>query len=792
MTEFSKPLVLITRAKDDAGDLATGLRALGFSSLSLPMLEIVESGQALPALEGFSGLVFTSRQGVHHFSKLSPERKLAVFAVGDATAEEAKTAGFLQVISAAGDGADLARLISGKIVPGNKLLHPGGEERALDLSEKIAGIAITAVNLYRAKPSTEFPEEIRREFESGRIGYVLFFSPATARNFVTLISGAGLEKLMRGVVAVCLSRMVAEAAGLLPWGRLLVAKKPDKKSLLEMLMTDSEQNVQRKEFPAEPVINAFGGIRPLATRLGLTASTVQGWKIRGLIPATRLYDVVRAANEDGVEIKGIQDMLRSLGKEGQPFDEKRETDERRKREDRRKQNVPVVNDRRVADNRRSGLDRRHEEYLAHQKAQQKKIQQARMAFFDHTTVTVAFVFIAVLFAGGLLLAPEFYKLKQKAGHVDQLETKIAAMNQRLEKIKEDQSNFSGNLNTQIEALAKGTDSMMENIAKLTAGDNGNWQARLIDLEGRVSNLGGVVVRADSLKQATSGPESYGQMLGLLRQAITNTGGDALKLNAEVGKASQQNPALAGLLGGVDARDVGSAAMLIALNQFRDNVGTGRPFADDLATMKTLMGASPEMQKSLDNLAPYADHGILSTEALGTEFRGLAGDIVMAKLTGRENLSVKERALQRFSGLVKIRKVGDIEGHDTDAIVARAQKMLDGGDVPGAIAELQTLEGASAQKAAPWLEKAQARSAADDTSSILSRYIMAQVASGSGPGAAIDSNMLQLILSGHPIDAILPKKQVPIISNSSGSGGAYPSVGSGSSGGGMTLPDIGGQ
>ena len=765
-----KPLVLMTRPVQEVQGLATALEVAGFQSLSWPMLEITASGEKLPELSGFSGLVFTSRQGVRFCAEQTNERALPVFAVGDATAEEARNAGFSRVISAKGDGGDLARLIGATVKPGEKLLHPGAEEKAEGWHEKISGIDIMAVTLYKAVPPQGFPEEVRRALLAGEIGYVLFFSPATARNFVTLLSGAGFEKAVRGAVAVCLSRMVAEAAGLLPWTRVLVAKKPDQKSLLEILMTDSEQTTQRpetsgREFPADPVIEAFGGIRPLATRLGLTASTVQGWKIRGVIPPTRLYDVVRAANEDGVDIKGVEAMLRALGKDGQPFEDQRAHVERRKKEDRRKQDIPVAVDRRRAQDRRSGLDRRHEEYLAHQKAQKNRVNQARMAFFDHASVTVSFVFMAVLLAAGVLLAPEFVKLNRKSAEVDKLQSQVSQLSGQLQKLGEDQGNISGKLNRRIEDVETGAQSMMESIARMTAGDGGNWQARLADLEGRVAGLGSVVVRADGLKTMPADPNAYAQMIADLRQAVANTGGDGAKLNDEVARAAGKNRALGDMLKGIEARDVGAAAMLIALNQFRDGVNSGRPFAQDLSTMKTLMGASPEMQKSLDNLAPYADHGILNGDALSAQLKGLSGDILQAGISPGTGPSVGDRALDRFSGLVKVRKLGDaVSVQERQAVVARAQGMLDRGDVRGALAELQGLEGPALQAASPFVQSAQSHVAADDATALLSRYIMARVASGTVPGQAVDNTMLQLILSGHPVDAILPSKAVPIISN----------------------------
>ena len=56
----------------------------------------------------------------------------------------------------------------------------------------------------------------------------------------------------------------------------------------------SEPGTTPEDSPALRVIDAFGGIQPMAGKLGAPISTVQGWKARGVIPASR-HEEVRAA-----------------------------------------------------------------------------------------------------------------------------------------------------------------------------------------------------------------------------------------------------------------------------------------------------------------------------------------------------------------------------------------------------------------------------------------------------------------------------------------------------------------
>ncbi len=141
-----------------------------------------------------------------------------------------------------------------------------------------------------------------------------------------------------------------------------------------------------------------------------------------------------------------------------------------------------------------------------------------------------------------------------------------------------------------------------------------------------------------------------------------------------------------------------------------------------------------MKQSLEDLTPYAEAGVMNRETLNAEFKGLATDIVMAKLEGEE-LSVKEKALKRMERFVKMRKI-DAEGDSVDAIVARAQIMLDKNDVQGALAELKKLEGGPAETAAPWMQQAEGHVAAHESSDILMQTILGNLSS-SVPGSGGD-------------------------------------------------------
>ena len=137
-----------------------------------------------------------------------------------------------------------------------------------------------------------------------------------------------------------------------------------------------------------------------------------------------------------------------------------------------------------------------------------------------------------------------------------------------------------------------------------------------------------------------------------------------------------------------------------------------------------------MQDAINRLAPHAEDGVMSSDRLKSEFKGLAGDIVVSSLKG-EDVSVREKAMARFNEILSVEKDGElITGTDTQATVARAQKLLDEGNVQGAIAELQTLEGGAKETAMPWIDEAQATLLAGQLESLFTGKVASEVSQSS--------------------------------------------------------------
>jgi uroporphyrinogen-III synthase len=231
--------ILITRPWEDAEPLAARLALAGYQTLIEPMLRIAYQDGPVPALGGLQGVLFTSANGVRAFARLCGAPGLAVFAVGDATAEAARAAGFVTVASAGGDVEALARLVIERCRPeAGPLLHIAASVRAGDLSGHLAraGFRVERHVLYHAEPATTLSDATLAALAGGEVQGVLLFSPRTARAWGGLVNAAGLASACGGVDAVCLSAAVAAAAqdGVV-WRSIAVAARPDQDALLALL-----------------------------------------------------------------------------------------------------------------------------------------------------------------------------------------------------------------------------------------------------------------------------------------------------------------------------------------------------------------------------------------------------------------------------------------------------------------------------------------------------------------------------------------------------------------------------
>lgn len=211
--------VWITRTEPGASRTARAVAALGHEPVVAPVLERRDLPATLPS---HAAVAFTSAAAVEVYARLTPDRSVEVFAVGDATARAAADAGFPDVRSAAGDGPALAALVAAD--PPASLLWPRAAAPAFDLAAALSGIAaVASVAVYetRAVDPVSAPD-----FDA-----VLIHSPRAARVLAEHLPSAAAA----GRRALALSTAVAAPLRGLPFADIHVAAHPDEAHLLAPL-----------------------------------------------------------------------------------------------------------------------------------------------------------------------------------------------------------------------------------------------------------------------------------------------------------------------------------------------------------------------------------------------------------------------------------------------------------------------------------------------------------------------------------------------------------------------------
>jgi uroporphyrinogen-III synthase len=207
--------LLVLRPEPGASATVEKARERGLEAVAIPLFEIEPVGWQAPEPGGFDGLLLTSANAVRCAGNQVEElRGLKVYAVGAASAQAAREAGF-DIASTGKAGVD--RFL-GSIEPDLKLLHLCGEDR--HESQEVRQ-AITRVTTYRSRQK-ELPKLVLKPDD-----IALIHSPRSGRRFAELVSD-------RGIIAIAaVSTAAAEAAGE-GWKSVAVAEEPSDEALLAL------------------------------------------------------------------------------------------------------------------------------------------------------------------------------------------------------------------------------------------------------------------------------------------------------------------------------------------------------------------------------------------------------------------------------------------------------------------------------------------------------------------------------------------------------------------------------
>lgn len=787
VAQVDRPLILITRPVEDATGLVDALRAEGFDALVEPMLRIEPVSDVVVDLTDCRAILFTSANGVRAFARISSVRNLPVVTVGASSAQAATEAGFEDIEASGGDVEALIETVRARFpVQGGALFHAAGSVTAGDLKGDLESLGYTVkrVALYRSVKTQAFSDACRSALDTGRIAAVTFFSPRTAESFVTVLQGEGRAPCARTVSAVCLSDAVAQAAARIEWLGIKRAATPDTPALIAeikalfgvgnqlgrmMTMADdkkSDEGVDEKnapeistpetdsneddasidvaeavsDFDTDAVIDAFGGIRPMANKLDVAVSTVQGWKNRGHIPENRWRDIITAASAHQI------DLSVAMPAEKRPTASDPEASEAAVSE-------PVVSPwtedaggqaaEATPDEALDDEDRPDAEQQSDAPSQSTPMAASGAGESGPNSSGK----LALLVAGVALVA-----VVARPVWGPYVDTHLAQY------VEPPAVAVSGDIPSDIEATLSSISDRLSQVESrpVATGDGavipGDISSRLDSLENDVEALSDAAESLQAIREETANAltetrnalaasverdettrarllERMGVIESMLEQVSKEAERATAGLAGVDAKAAQNAEDIAALKARPALEGAAQAGLALAVGDVESALSAGRPFTHALDRLTGLARGDAAIKSAVAELQPYATRGVVTRAALMSAFQQNAP--AMQSEVNRTDGDVLDVLMEGARSLVSIRKKG--EAADAPP-VSRAEAALNRGDLASAVAALSQGRETS-ETIAAWLNEAEARLAAEAALTDLRDAVAAGLAIAPAPAPA---------------------------------------------------------
>lgn len=235
--------VLVLRPEPAASRTAEKLAALGHEAVRLPLSRPEHDVAAVVAAlaEPHAAIAITSAEAARLLARLGdtlePHRQTPLFAVGEASADAARRAGFRSVTAGRGEGESLAEAIAAREGGPSPILYLAGHPRAPRFERRLeeAGVAFRTVEAYRMVPLVPSPGEIEAALFAPMPDAVLFYSRESARSFFALPPLADERERLYPMRFLCMSANVAAAVPEDLAAMTAIAAFPDEGSLLALI-----------------------------------------------------------------------------------------------------------------------------------------------------------------------------------------------------------------------------------------------------------------------------------------------------------------------------------------------------------------------------------------------------------------------------------------------------------------------------------------------------------------------------------------------------------------------------
>lgn len=239
--------VVVTRPQHSGERTIQRLTEMGHEALPLPLSEPIHDAEAAQKAlsETQAAIAVTSAETIRALAaldqNLSPYLSRSLFAVGKATAKEARNLGFTNVLASEGSGIELAELIARKEAGIQQpLLYLAGSPRAAGFETRLSelNIPLRTVECYHMLDITPDDATLRKFFVDIRADAALLYSRQTALRFFSLPFLRKYPHALAQTRFLCLSEAIADSVPAALRAHADIATMPDEDSLLALLTTE--------------------------------------------------------------------------------------------------------------------------------------------------------------------------------------------------------------------------------------------------------------------------------------------------------------------------------------------------------------------------------------------------------------------------------------------------------------------------------------------------------------------------------------------------------------------------
>jgi len=327
--------------------------------------------------------------------------------------------------------------------------------------------------------------------------------------------------------------------------------------------------------------------------------------------------------------------------------------------------------------------------------------------------------------GGMLPAPgnSGDQVEALSSRLDNVSTSLEALSGQVAQSADGEgAGISAQLTARLDRLETG---LAEAVAGGETGDPGASAAlteRLAALEDRIASLGeggnaaadpAVSAGISELRAAQAGLQTA------LTELETQSSAQLSGLSSRIASLEQGQADLADQLG-EPGRQV-DLARAIAAAGLKSAIDRGGSFMPELEAFASVAPDDP----AVPELRDLAASGVPSRSELIESFPEAATTAIAAADPGDPDAGLVDRLMSSALSVVKVRRVGDVEGDTAEAITARAEARLMDGDLDAALAEWNTLPEASRNAASDYGDALAARARAE-------KLIAASLAPGAAP------------------------------------------------------------